>query len=191
MIGPARVLYAGAAASAMVMIAPLATAAQAPRPITFTLTIAGPYSGRDGFDVHIDLPVSPQARDLCVPPGSAGSSVPVCATGHAYTTVYEASEWPTVPFWYERSRGGTTVQTFGRAAVSAAHSTTVQATFTYAAGISVPATGVFPAGSVPGLGLLLVALGSLLMAGSTSMRSQTLRVSSGRAGPSVSRGGVR
>src|SRR5262245_34862421 len=104
MKGLLRVVLGATAAVAGLMVFPLVASAQGGTPVTFTLTIAGPYSGQDGFDLHINMPVEPQDRVLCVAPGSG--SGPVCASGHTYSTTYQASEWPTHPYWYERIRTG-------------------------------------------------------------------------------------
>jgi hypothetical protein len=141
MKGLARVAFAGGAASALLLMTPLITAAQGTIPITFTLTIQGPYSGADGFAVHIDLPITQQTRDLCVAPGTTGASVPVCTSGQTYTTVYQHSEWPTIPFWYERIHNGTVVQTFVHNSIFATRGAGFHATFTHAGAAPTPSTG--------------------------------------------------
>ena len=164
-----RVVLGTAIAGAALMLVPLGTAAQGPTPITFKLTIAGPYSNQDTFAVHINMPVVPQDRILCVAPG--GSSAPVCASGHTYSVVYQASEWPTHSYWYERIRSGKVAQTFLPGTVSLGHPTTVRATYTYAGTTApVPATGFSVAALGAGIGLGLIVLGLLLVAGSRSPR---------------------
>lgn len=161
-----QLLLGGAAGLAVMIGVPLTAGAQTPTPITFTLTVAGPYIAGDAFDVHVDLPLANQAQTLCVAPGTAGSTAPACASGRTFTAVYQAYEWPNVPYWYERTHGGTVVQTFAHGSIPAAPARTVPATYTYAgAAVAVPATGAFEASGL-GAGLALVALGLLAVGGS-------------------------
>lgn len=160
-----RAALAAAAAAAALALIPLAAAAQGGTPVTFTLTIAGPYPGTDSFAVHIDRPVSPQDRFFCVAPGSGSGSV--CASGQTYSVTYTASEWQTHPYWYERFRGGAVVQTFlSGTALANGQPQTVRGTFTYASASApaapVPATGM-AAWPVAGMGAGLLAAGSVFV----------------------------